>query len=362
VYAETQKSGPKCFCRFKVTRRIAAFRRLTLEKVRVSCRHCDDHRQSGKSSCSHCGALFGRREGSAPFDGDTIHLPDDEPVVRPALAVLYRLAVGPAADYYAPRFLRYERAGHALPGWHWPAFVCPSVWAFYRKLWIAGIAYALLPALGALAFANIGPRIDDSTLLWSAAAVLAVWVLPGILPALLANSLLYRRVRRVVGRAEAAGGNVPRAARMLSKRKPTSVGSALLLGGGILALAFTGSADKLREAYVDHAVRATIGQSLSAVRWLQQEVEEEWWRFGVPRRPPELVRQLARQSAPDLADVTVSETNGRVRLGLGRSIPELAGKAILLAPSVDAWQRVHWLCIPIDIPKKYLPKECRQPG
>jgi len=335
----------------------------------VSCRRCDKHRESGHASCADCGAVLAPADlaqSVMPLDGDTIHLPDDgrdDRVVRPALAVLFRLAVGPAADYYTPRFLRYERAGHGLPGWHWPAFLFPSFWAFYRKLWVSGIAYSLLPLLGALAFMRLGSRVDESSsALWFAFAVLAMWILPGVISALAANSLLYRRVRRLIGRAEAAGGSVPRAARMLTTRKPTSVGSALLLGGGVLLLAFGGTADKLREAYVDHAARATIAESLRAVHWLQQEVEEQWWRFGVPARPPEAVRQLARASAPDLDDVNVSETNGRVRLGLGRSIPELAGKAILLAPSVDAWQRVHWLCIPIDIPQRYLPTECRRAG
>ncbi len=331
----------------------------------MSCPSCGQNRNLGHTSCSDCGAALGPDacDDIPALDADTVHLPDedeDERVVRPALAVLFRLAVGPAADYYAPRFLHYERVGHALPGWHWPAFICPSIWAFYRKLWLSGIAYALLPVAGALVFMWLWPGVDDSSALWFAWAVLAIWVLPSAVAALAANSLLYRRVRRLVRRAEIAGGSVSRAARMLTTRKPTSIGSALLLGVGVLAIAFGGAADRLREAYIDHAVRVTISQSLSAVRWLQQDVEERWWRFGVPARPPEAVRQLARASAPDLADVNVSETSGRLRLGLGRSIPELAGKAILLAPSVDAWQRVHWLCIPIDIPQKYLPKECRR--
>jgi hypothetical protein len=296
-----------------------------------------------------------------PLDGDTMGVLDrEERVVRPALAVLFRLAVGPeAADYYAPRFLRYERAGHGLPGWHWGAFLFPSFWAFYRKLWVTGLAYALLPLAGALAFTQLGPAVSDSSLLWFASLICAIWILPGALAAVAANSLLYRRVRRAIGRAEAAGGSVSRAARVLATRKPTSVAAAMV-GGAVLALGLGGTADKLHEAYVEHAVQATIRESLAAVRWLQQEVEEQFWHFGVPARPPEAVRQLAKQSAPDLADVTVSEQNGRVRLGLGRSIPELAGKAILLAPSVDSWQRVHWLCIPVDIPQRYLPKECRR--
>jgi hypothetical protein len=342
-----------------------ALQRFQPEKAQVTCSRCEEDREAGRASCENCGALIAASDppGTSPLDGDTIASIDNgDVVVRPALAVLYRLAVGPAADYYTPRFLRYEQAGHGLPSWHWPAFLLPSFWAFYRKLWLPGVAYAVMPLVGALLFTRFGARLDESSALWFASAVLAIWVLPGFVSAVLANSLLYRRVRKQVGRAEAAGGSVPRAARMLTTRKPTSPWAAVLLGGGVLTLAAGGSFDKLREAYIDHAVRTTIAESLTAVRWLQQEVEEQWWRFGVPARPPEAVRQLARESAPDLADVNVSETNGRVRLGLGRSIPELAGKAILLAPSVDAWQRVHWLCIPIDIPQKYLPKECRRPG
>ena len=60
-------------------------------------------------------------------------------VVPPALAILFRVAIGPAADYYVPRFLRYEKAGKPRPGWHWPALLFPSVWAFYRRLWLPGL-------------------------------------------------------------------------------------------------------------------------------------------------------------------------------------------------------------------------------
>jgi len=40
-------------------------------------------------------------------------------------------------------------------------------------------------------------------------------------------------------------------------------------------------------------------------------------------------------------------------------VPDLWGKTLLLAPALDVFQRVRWFCIPIDIPEKYLPKECR---
>ena len=81
--------------------------------------------------------------------GDTVRMPWDsaggERVVRPALAVLYRMAVGPAADYYVPRFLRFEWTGRAFPSWHWPSFWLPGIWAFYRKLWALGSAGVDVP-------------------------------------------------------------------------------------------------------------------------------------------------------------------------------------------------------------------------
>ena len=39
----------------------------------------------------------------------------DERRVRPALAVLFRVAVGPHADYYVRRFVKYERPGKSAP-------------------------------------------------------------------------------------------------------------------------------------------------------------------------------------------------------------------------------------------------------
>ena len=98
--------------------------------------------------------------------------------VRPSLAVLYRLAVGPAADYYTPRFLKFERTGHAAPGWHWAAMLVPPVWAFYRKLWITGIVYAAMPIVGALAVRALGQRIDDWDIPFLIVAVLLIWLLP----------------------------------------------------------------------------------------------------------------------------------------------------------------------------------------
>jgi hypothetical protein len=160
----------------------------------------------------------------------------EERIVRPALAVLYRVAVGPRADYYCPRFMRYERAGHFLPSWHWPAFFVPAVWAFYRKLWVAGIVFALLPLAGYFAVDALAPSFGLADLARYAALAGATWLAPGVVGGLFANTLLYRQTRRLVRLAEAQTRRNHDAATVLAQRKATSPVGAVVLGGVTVAL------------------------------------------------------------------------------------------------------------------------------
>src|SRR5215470_17060885 len=107
-------------------------------------------------------------DGATTLGLDTVHLQpipgqnDEERIVRPCLAILFRLAVGPAADYYAPRFLEYERIGRSFPSWNWGSPWVPAVWAFHHKLWGAGLAFSLWSVATMAAFGFIDPYLDDS--------------------------------------------------------------------------------------------------------------------------------------------------------------------------------------------------------
>src|SRR5205085_504172 len=156
----------------------------------LACRRCGFRFAADAKSCVVCGNKDPRTLSrvDAPLSdpvspsNDTVALPAlgsndlQERVVRPTLAVLFRLAVGPAADYYTPRFLRYESAGHGAPGWCWPALMLQSVWAFYRKLWLPGIFYALLPAAGALMFVRFSQNLDDWSVPWLLCAAISIWL------------------------------------------------------------------------------------------------------------------------------------------------------------------------------------------
>jgi hypothetical protein len=281
-------------------------------------------------------------------------------VVPPARAVFFRLAIGPAADQYVPRFLRYERTGRAAPRWHWPAFAFGSGWAFYRRLWLPGIVFALLPLLGAAALIDIEPLLGDSLLAWLACAVALIWLLPAVLASLLAEPLLYRQMKHLVQRAEALTPEKTGVARILSARRSTDLVYAILLGAAALMMVWMLLAPPLATMYADRTVREKVAEGLAAVRPLQRQVEESWHYFhAIPYTLHDAAR-FVKRSGSVVDGVNFNPINGRFRLALGSTIAELANKTIFLAPAVDPWQRLFWVCVPVGISPKHLPLECRR--
>jgi hypothetical protein len=306
-------------------------------------------------------AYFEPRE--ALRDPSTICLPGSDPrkevVVRPALAILFRIAVGPSADRYVRRFLAFERRGGGRPGWHWPSLLFPGVWAFYRKMWITGLLYALLPAGGALAFALVAPRFEHADVAWIACAVAAIWLLPGVVPALLAESLLYNHIRHLVAKAERGARGATDAVQRLSMHSPTSLTAATVLGGGMLLFMLGVIVPPLYDAYTELNVRAQISQALVAVRGLEGEVESGWPTARLVPRQTDNPAVRSHAGADVIEDVHVHPLTGRIRLAFRAAAPVLDGKTILLAPARGDNNQWHWLCIPVGIPLRYLPTECR---
>lgn len=297
------------------------------------------------------------------LDRETIRLPGggapDERVVRPALSVLFRLAVGPAADHYGPHFVAFERAGRATTAWHWPALFAPALWAFYRKLWLPGLVFTLLPLAGAAALAWIAPWLDDSTALWMACAALLVLVVPGVTGASLAHALLYQRVRARIRRAESRAPTPSHAASEVSATDPVSPVAAALLGSLAAALWVGALGPLLTTAYGEHAVRVKVTKALAGLAPIQRQVEDSWRAFRHWPRQGLGFELPGRAGAVLFDEISVDRESGRVRLSVGASIPELAGRAILLAPAIDRSDRLQWFCVPVGIPDRFLPQPCR---
>jgi hypothetical protein len=321
------------------------------------------------SYCSTCGAAIPAHvsddRGATGFL-DTVRLapaagePEDERVVRPSLAIMFRLAVGPRSDHYAPRFMEFERVGHSMPGWNWASLWAPSAWAFYRKLWVAGIAFALWPLLAVAAFSLIEPHLGDSAIVWLACAVLLIWLVPGAVASLIGDTLVWRDARRRVREAQELSRSPQDTAKMLAKHTAIAPASAVFLGGSALLLAGFTAWPSVHSAYADRVVRTHIAEVIAIALPLQQQVEQ-WAESSKPARIPPKKQNVAVQPHTDLIDeLDVSLVNGRVRVTLGPLVPELYGRSILLAPALDRFQQLRWICVPVGIPSRYLPAECRK--
>lgn len=296
-----------------------------------------------------------------PLDGDTVQIPgvDERTIVRPGLAILYRLAVGPGADHYARRFLAFERNPHARLGWHWPAFLAPAAWAGYRGLWLAVFFFSLLPLLATMIFIRLSPSLDGADRAWALSAAFFTWIVPGMLAAAAAHYLVYRRVRRRALDAERATEGAVLAAARLNALSPVTWKGALL-GVGATALVYAAVLADLRGAWREHQVRGVVLGSLEGARAVQEQVEASW-SSNARLVPTQTAAVAARTSAAwAIEDVHVSPGNGRLRVTFNQALPELAGKSLLLAPARDSRQRVRWVCVPVGIEPHYLPESCRR--
>ena len=297
--------------------------------------------------------------------GDTVRMPwastelPHETVVPPARAVLYRLAVGPHADRYVPRFLDFEKAGHPLPGWHWPAMLFGAVWAFYRRLWLPGLVFLLLPLAGAAVFAAIEANLPDSPYVWFGCLLLLVWALPALIAAVSADALVYRRSRSLVRRAERVGKGGSGIASMVASQRPTAQLAGLIAGTGAMAAFATLLVPYMQQLHEDHVVRARLAAGLAAIAPLQRQVEAIWQGGRTQALSRTEIAVMLERGGQVIDSVSVNPVNGRLRLALSSALSEFAGKSVLLAPAIDSVQRLFWVCVPVGIAAKHLPRQCR---
>ena len=148
------------------------------------------------------------------------------------------------------------------------------------------------------------------------------------------NTLLYRRTRRLVRDAEALTTQTDKAARWLSRRTViapvTSRGDDSFHG----RRAGRGASRTCNPPTPTRWFERASSKCIAAIQPLQRQLEE-WFISRSPTDAPTIDMADAQPGAESLEKVSVSLTNGRVRLALGSSIPELSGRSILLAPAID---------------------------
>ena len=189
-------------------------------------------------------------------------------------------------------------------------------------------------------------------------AALLIWLIPGVVASLIANTLVFRNARHLVRYAEGQTTQTDRAARWLARC--TVIAPMPAVAAAAVAFVTAGAAvSTLDSAHSDQVVRSRIAASLVAIGPLQRQLEE-WFISRLPSDAPPLALLNGRPGPDSDQTVTVSPVNGRVRLGLDSLGPEHTGRSILLAPAIDRKFHVRWICIPVGVPEKFLPPECQE--
>jgi type IV pilus assembly protein PilA len=285
---------------------------------------------------------------------------------------LYRVAVGrQGADYYAPKFLRFDRPESARISWNWAAFLVSFFWFPYRRMYGYWAVFCLLIPLALslfVAIAGSALHVPRVFLVIDIAQVAYSFVL---IP-MIANGLYYRHVKR---RIELLREQVPDRTHQLAvlQNSPHTSPLAFVLLAVATIPVFGIVAAIAIPAYQIYTVRSQVSQGLLLTKPLEGAISDylisqhSWPRdFATLGITPPTAASISRI---DLDNGTLSMTFG------GNAGHAIAGTTLSLRPTLLAG-RIDWACgyadgraadptagaagpALTDIDAKYLPLICR---
>jgi Tfp pilus assembly major pilin PilA len=289
----------------------------------------------------------------------------------------YRAVVGSQkADYYVPKFLRFDQPGGSKASWHWPAFFVTFPWLIYRRMYGYALTYffAVPVALFIVAVALmvvLGER--GGTLSYAGLAILVYWVLPPVF----ASAVYHHHVRKRI--AEVEETSPEHVLPVLEAQKPTTNAGVIAAVAIVPVVAVVGILAAIAiPAYQDYTIRAQVADGLRLTTAYKVAVAEA---LAIGKVPDELNSQALGLAAPATSryvdTVTVDGTVIVVHFG-GTAHPSLQGSTLTILPTRTADGDIVWICGRAAIPNgverfstravpatsvadRYLPISCRGP-
>jgi Tfp pilus assembly major pilin PilA len=289
----------------------------------------------------------------------------------------YRAVVGSQkADYYVPKFLRFDQPGGSKASWHWPAFFVTFPWLIYRRMYGYALTYffAVPVALFIVAVALmlvLGER--RATFLNVGIAILVYWVLPPVF----ANAVYHHHVRKRIAEVEKTSPEhiLP----ILQAQKPTTHAGLIAAVAIFPVVAVIGILAAIAiPAYQDYTIRAQVADGLRLTTEYKVAVAEA---LSIGTAPAELNNQALALTAPATSryvdTVTVDGAVIVVHYG-GAAHQFLQGTTLTILPTRNAGGDIVWICgraaipngvelfstravLTTSVPNRYLPLSCRGP-
>jgi Tfp pilus assembly major pilin PilA len=283
---------------------------------------------------------------------------------------LYRAAVGAKkADFYVPKFIRFEQIGASKLSWNWPAFFVSFYWFLYRRMYATWAIYSLLIPIGiGVASATIAGSVsgDAGDLFYSVATLGYSF---GVVP-MLANSLYHRAIKK---RVEALRQKAPETGAQLAVLDETSPTSGVWILPLVLVPLLGFLAAIAIPAYQDYTIRVQVNEGFLLTDQIKSAVVKKYvstksWPLSI-----EDLSLSQPMSGQYVAALTVDHGTISVTYG-NRANLIIAGHVLSFRPSVTDTGAINWTCGHAsqtekpdteigpnltDVKPQFLPVECR---
>jgi Tfp pilus assembly major pilin PilA len=296
-----------------------------------------------------------------------------EAVSTQDMEALYSAAVGAKrADFYVPKFIRFDQVGASTLSWNWPAFFVAFYWFLYRRMYSAWAIYSIaIPiAIGILSGIIEGAMGADSGNLFYTVVSLVYYF--GFIPTR-ANALYHRSVRKRIEALREKVPETPSQLLILDNNSPTSAIVWVIAPMVVIAMIGILAAIAI-PAYQSYTIRAQVTEGFAIADELKPKIASRYqsnksWPanladLGVPQ--PSLGRYVEKITL-DHGTISVEYSKQAQALIAGH---QLSFRPLVIDASNIAWTCGYWVRPDgaddgigpnlTDIKPEFLPSACRK--
>lgn len=286
---------------------------------------------------------------------------------------LYRAAVGDSrADYYVPRFVRFDTPGASQASWNWSAFLVAFFWGLYRRMYGRSLLFCLLmPYLVLIALQLLlgFSHVPHAALLSLFGMMAYTWV---IIP-MFANAQYHRSIVRRISEVQRKVADPSVQIAVLENGPHTSSLAWVIAFFALIPLMGILAAIAI-PAYQDYTIRSQVTEGLNLSAALERAIGAAYSANGA--WPTSLAAVKFDQPLAGNYVAAIDVDHGTILIRFGNKANRLiADQALALRPTVSG-QQILWTCgygapqgsdppsgpaavAPTTIPKHYLPQRCR---
>jgi Tfp pilus assembly major pilin PilA len=291
----------------------------------------------------------------------------------PTMEDFYRAAVGAKrADYYVPKFLRFDQPGASKASWNWPAFFVALFWGLYRRMYAYSLVFCFgVPLVIGIVFGLLlavthAPAVS---LLFDVAVVAYTYVLIPMFANALYHKAILRRIKEIQAKVEDPSVQI---AVLENGVHTSSVGWVIAL---FMFVPITGILAAIAiPAYQDYTIRAQVTEGLILSAPLERAIVYAYSANGA--WPSDLGAVKFDQPVSGNYVTAIEVSHGTILIRFGNHANSLiAGQVLTLRPTLSE-RHVIWTCgyaapqegdvasspsgvAHTTVPMKVLPAPCR---